>query len=699
MKTQLITWVALTLVMLTNGAIFGQSIAWQSNLELASAKAASENKLVLLHFTADWCRPCKSLDTFVFSNLHVIRSMAANVVPVRIDVDQRPELAKEYAVSAVPFDVIITPAGRVVVKRSSPRDSSAYASMIDGLSKTINALAAGNPTLNQNLDDLKDQIYSDNQIVEQKSFTPTAPSHTAPAAANDAADLKRRSKIVNPYAHASPQNRTPVTTTNPAAAIAKAEAAVSTLTTQAELANAAPPAAPKAVQNQFLAPLEIPIATPVALPMAATVDERAQAVATHPSLNSQLASNPPASNPPASNPLSDNPLSDNPLSDNPPATGNRLDPDREVAAVTMETTEPAGRYAESIAAHVDAAMEQVPNRSTVWDQPNVEVVQPASADNPNQFLAQAAFAKPQPALGELKTLLEKSTSDANVGVMQVSEGSANAKLVLPVPEVKQADSTAGPLSNLAAEVESNASLPAQQSDDHSFGIPNSFDFGESGLVSERQRATDSKIAKPELTAAQQLKMAEMVKSVDAQPAALLDATATISRVSPSQVAVAQAEQAGGGRVDASTSQPTAPVAAGAETSPRLPENVALKGKCPVSLLKIGAWVDGDPRFGCVHRDRVYLFASEANLREFQQDPDGYSPLLAGFDPVVFHNEGELVDGKEEHGVFMGKAPRQRVVLFSSPETCAEFQANPRTYINAIRQAMQSSGGSSSNLLR
>jgi YHS domain-containing protein len=146
---------------------------------------------------------------------------------------------------------------------------------------------------------------------------------------------------------------------------------------------------------------------------------------------------------------------------------------------------------------------------------------------------------------------------------------------------------------------------------------------------------------------------------------------------------------------ASYPQPSAAVAKLLAENPEL----ALHGKCPVTLLKESRWVDGDPKIGCVHRQRTYLFSSAKNLQEFQRDPDAYSPLLAGYDPVIFERSGELVAGEENHGVFMGPAPHQRVVLFSNSETRTEFQANPHKYIETIRQAMQSSGGSSSTLLR
>ena len=70
--------------------------------------------------------------------------------------------------------------------------------------------------------------------------------------------------------------------------------------------------------------------------------------------------------------------------------------------------------------------------------------------------------------------------------------------------------------------------------------------------------------------------------------------------------------------------------------------------------------------------------------------DAFSPILAGYDPVVFEETGRLVDGSEEYGVFMGKAPQQRIVLFASPETRARFQLEPRKYLQTVRQAMDKS---------
>ena len=117
------------------------------------------------------------------------------------------------------------------------------------------------------------------------------------------------------------------------------------------------------------------------------------------------------------------------------------------------------------------------------------------------------------------------------------------------------------------------------------------------------------------------------------------------------------------------------------------DDFALHGKCPVSLIQDGKWVEGDTKWGIVHRDRTYLFSSKANYELFKSNPDRFSPLLSGYDPVIFHEQGKLLDGLEENGVFMGKDQQQQIVLFESAQTRAKFQANPKIYLDSVRQAI------------
>ena len=121
-------------------ACAGQDIEWQPDVKSAMTKAEAENKLVLLHFTASWCRPCQALEKFVFPNLEVARSVNEHVIPVQIDVDRQQALVTEYGVTAVPFDVVITPGGRVIGKQKSPLDSNGFRRMMTGLSTPVKEL-------------------------------------------------------------------------------------------------------------------------------------------------------------------------------------------------------------------------------------------------------------------------------------------------------------------------------------------------------------------------------------------------------------------------------------------------------------------------------------------------------------------------------------------------------------------------------
>ncbi len=107
-----------------------QSIPWQSDLEAAKQAAASSNRLVLMHFSASWCHWCKPLEKNVFGQPEVAQAIDANYVAVRMDYDQHRQIAKQYGVRGVPWDVVITPTGYWVEDFNSPQKGDEYATRI-----------------------------------------------------------------------------------------------------------------------------------------------------------------------------------------------------------------------------------------------------------------------------------------------------------------------------------------------------------------------------------------------------------------------------------------------------------------------------------------------------------------------------------------------------------------------------------------
>jgi YHS domain-containing protein len=88
------------------------------------------------------------------------------------------------------------------------------------------------------------------------------------------------------------------------------------------------------------------------------------------------------------------------------------------------------------------------------------------------------------------------------------------------------------------------------------------------------------------------------------------------------------------------------------------------------------------RFGAIHHGRTYLFAGLAEQQRFLGNPEAFSPVMSGDDPVLALDENKSVPGHRKHGVFFSN----RIYLFSSEGTLATFSKNPGRYAPEITQA-------------
>ncbi|POO00045.1 Thioredoxin [Trema orientale] len=57
-----------------------------------------KNKLVVIDFTATWCGPCRSMEPV----LKELSDKYTDVVFVKVDVDELPDVAAEYGIQAMP---------------------------------------------------------------------------------------------------------------------------------------------------------------------------------------------------------------------------------------------------------------------------------------------------------------------------------------------------------------------------------------------------------------------------------------------------------------------------------------------------------------------------------------------------------------------------------------------------------------------
>jgi len=125
-------WMVALLVLSAAPALAQDQIPWEYDVDRAKQIAGQQNKLVLLHFWADGCPPCKVVEARVFPNVQVANAIAADFVPVKVHAQRQPAIAKQYGVTRWPTDVIITPAGQTVAKSVSPQNPLQYVSFVKG---------------------------------------------------------------------------------------------------------------------------------------------------------------------------------------------------------------------------------------------------------------------------------------------------------------------------------------------------------------------------------------------------------------------------------------------------------------------------------------------------------------------------------------------------------------------------------------
>lgn len=535
-----------------------EKIHWQSNPQQAASKAAQENKLVMLHFTADWCSPCQTQKRFVFSNPRVANAVNRSVIPVLVDIDVNRELAGELGVKSIPFDVFLTPGGEVVAKRSSPKDSENFIKMVTSTRTVGTAPKSGALA---KLAQLKRKFDPMSLPDDQRgNFGVDAPEVATVGVSKEAMELGLKSNYGDQMSFQKRKSK------------GDTQAGVNS-----------------DLQSVFGA-----------------LEQRKKV--------KDL-------NPEQSNPFFEIPASrtEQPGLANVPVAGK---------VVTNPTSQqPNPRSHENMQRQEFLARERI----KIEIPPQQTNVKPVRVMNENFLAVQQNFGsdslKPSTILPGLAV---SDMVDARSG-RTIAPGRNSGR---SIARFKAEDPTPLP-SNEVRIVPRREDRIAGHAVDQSFASQATLKRETSASIAE---SVVTGTAKTESDFALGNQMATKVNAAD----------------SPS----------------------------GSTES-----DFCLQGKCPVALVLEGKWVDGDARWGIVHRDRTYLFSSEENYRRFQQRPDHFSPVLAAYDPVAFHDSGNFVDGLEENGVFMEKDEHQQIVLFSTASNREKFQANPHLYMRSVRKAI------------
>jgi thiol:disulfide interchange protein len=84
------------------------SITWRPTFDIARREAQRTHKPMFVEFMASWCSDCRHLRETTLSDPAVMTALNTTV-PVQIDVDAQPELARRYNVDAIPALLFVDP--------------------------------------------------------------------------------------------------------------------------------------------------------------------------------------------------------------------------------------------------------------------------------------------------------------------------------------------------------------------------------------------------------------------------------------------------------------------------------------------------------------------------------------------------------------------------------------------------------------
>ena len=517
------------------------AIPWVSDLPTAQRQAAASGKLILLHFWSSTCPPCRFMNERVFPNRQVIQIISQNFVPVKVNVEQNPQIAKQFGVSAVPTCFILAPSGEVLQKWVGASEPTRYVQQLTEVQAKWSTLVA------------QHQQGGPRTVA---GTNPTAASRSPAAPVTSGATLPPQVGTPGPlgYQVAGP----------PTAALSLPQQGDTQLAGQPSFNSGG------STGNQLPGP-GVP------------------GVGTAGTLGSALS------------PRTDgtNPLPVHLSADSNPGGGILQGPGGFPSAGSIPPTGSSG-----LSANPQGGYQPIPSSGGM----DPGGFRANSFQTPNQDLAKA---DPRTSPGS-----QISSSFAGTSFPQGA-----SREVVPDPGVLSAESSRG----------TSPSPPATPSPT----------FAHSGATWDQPPMGGNSVAN--------------VHSGDLRTGK------------------------------------TPPVAPSDANHPP----VGLDGFCPVQLTDFGRWVPGNPQWGMIHEGRTYLFAGPAERAKFAANPDRYAPVLSGYDVVLAAERGVLVPGKREFGGWY----RGRVYLFANEQTLHQFDQDPNRYLSKLSQMERTSGplsGTSTN---
>lgn len=133
------------LPVLIAATLTSKGLRFHTNLTAAKQLAASEGKLYLVDFTAQWCLPCKWMEETTFSDNQVVSYMQENYVAVKIDIDDFDGFAwkQVYNIKALPSILIFNSKGELLEQYTGSHAPSGLLKILEEHNQPKNRIKPG----------------------------------------------------------------------------------------------------------------------------------------------------------------------------------------------------------------------------------------------------------------------------------------------------------------------------------------------------------------------------------------------------------------------------------------------------------------------------------------------------------------------------------------------------------------------------
>jgi len=99
--------------------ISAPAIHWAAWGAGAFDRAQAEDKLILLDLTAVWCHACHVMDETTYADPAVVELLNTDFIPVRVETDQRPDIAARYKYGGWPTTSVLLPSGEILFQANA----------------------------------------------------------------------------------------------------------------------------------------------------------------------------------------------------------------------------------------------------------------------------------------------------------------------------------------------------------------------------------------------------------------------------------------------------------------------------------------------------------------------------------------------------------------------------------------------------